>query len=396
VSPKVITWTLGVQHELFRNSSVEVRYVGTRSLELPVQQRLNSASAFDPNVPGGGIAPLPTFISPSDVPVAVVSPASTLASFDNFNPLPLSGDGFLGSMTTFPPIGSGIYHAGSADFIHRFARGIYLRANYTYSKNIDNATNELFSSRVNPRRAQDGFDFAAERGLSALDIRHKFALSFLYEIPNVQTDHAFVKALAHGWEWGGTYLAESGQPVTPLSGVDSNANGDSAGDRTIINPAGVGLTGSTVNFVCNAGAGGATSIVTDPSTCGSGDDSNIVGYVAANPTARFIQAGVGAKANAGRDTVSTPGLNIWNMSLLKNTKLSERFSLQFRAETYDTFNHRNFSIGLPTNNGTIDQNTNANPLSAGYIFVTSGNLFLNNHQFNGGSRTMQLGLRLVW
>jgi len=51
---------------------------------------------------------------------------------------------------------------------------------------------------------------------------------------------------------------------------------------------------------------------------------------------------------------------------------------------------------LPTNNGTIDQNTNANPLSSGYIFVTSGNLFLNNHQFNGGSRTMQLGLRLIW
>jgi hypothetical protein len=396
VSPKVITWTLGVQHELFRNSSIEVRYVGTRSLELPVQQRLNSASAFDPRFPGGGITPLPTYINPSDVPTTVVSPASTLQSFDNYNPLPLSADGFLGSLTTFPPIGSGIYHAGSADFIHRFARGIYLRANYTYSKNIDNATNELFSSRVNPRRAQDGFDFAAERGLSALDIRHKFALSFLYEIPNVQTDHAFVKALAHGWEWGGTYLAESGQPVTPLSGVDSNDNGDSAGDRTIINPAGVGLTGSTVNFVCNAGAGGATSIVTDPATCGSGNDSNIVGYVAADPTARFIQAGVGTKANAGRDTVSTPGLNIWNMSLLKNTKLSERFSLQFRAETYNTFNHRNFSIGLPTNNGTIDQNTNANPLSSGYIFVTSGNLFLNNHQFNGGSRTMQLGLRLVW
>ena len=236
-------------------------------MELPVQQRLNSASAFDPNFAGGGIAPLPTFISPSDVPATVTGPASTLQSFDNFNPLPLSGDGFLGSMTTFPAIGTGTYHAASVDFIHRFARGIYLRANYTFSKNIDTATNELFSSRVNPRRAQDGFDFAAERGLSALDIRHKFALSFLYELPNVQTDHAFVRALAHGWEWGGTYLAESGQPVTPLSGVDSNANGDSAGDRTIINPGGASGLGTSVNAVCNAGPGGATSIVgIDPGT----------------------------------------------------------------------------------------------------------------------------------
>src|SRR5215472_7944193 len=54
VDPKVITWSLGVQHELLKDSSIEVRYVGTRSLELPVQKRLNSASAFDPNVPGGG------------------------------------------------------------------------------------------------------------------------------------------------------------------------------------------------------------------------------------------------------------------------------------------------------------------------------------------------------
>jgi len=412
VSPKVITWTLGVQHELFRNSSLEVRYVGTRSLELPVQQRLNSASAFDPNFAGGGLTPLPTYVNPADVPVAVTSPVSTLQSFDNYNPLPLSGDGFLGSMTTFPAIGTGTYHSGSVDFIHRFSRGIYVRANYTFSKNIDNATNELFSSRVNPRRAQDGFDFAGERGLSALDIRHKFALSFLYEIPNVQSDHAFVKVLAHGWEFGGTYLAESGQPVTPLSGVDSNANGDSAGDRTIINPGGASGVGTSVNAVCNAGPGGATSVVgIDPASgawqCGSENDANIVGYVVAPTTigddsgpisanARFVQAGIGALANAGRDTVSTPGLNIWNMSLLKTTKISERFSIQFRAETYNTFNHRNFSIGLPTNNGTIDQVTNANPLSSGYIFVTSGNLFLNNHQFNGGSRTMQLGLRFIW
>jgi hypothetical protein len=237
-------------------------------------------------------------------------------------------------------------------------------------------------------------------------------LSFLYEIPNVHTEHGFVRTLAHGWEWGGTYLAESGQPVTPLSGVDSNANGDSAGDRTIINAAGLKSVGTSVNAVCNAGPGGATSIVgIDAATgawqCGAEDDANIVGYVVApasigddsgpiNTNARFVQAGVGAFANAGRNTVSTPGLNIWNMSLIKNTRITERFSLQFRAETYNTFNHRNFSIGLPTNNGTIDQTTNANPLSAGYIFVTSGNLFLNNRQFNGGSRTMQLGLRLTW
>jgi hypothetical protein len=80
--------------------------------------------------------------------------------------------------------------------------------------------------------------------------------------------------------------------------------------------------------------------------------------------------------------------------MYKNTKLSERFSLQFRAEAYDTFNHRNFSIGLPTNNGALDQANNPNPFAASYVNVDAGSSFLNQHQFNGGSRTMQLGLRL--
>jgi hypothetical protein len=84
------------------------------------------------------------------------------------------------------------------------------------------------------------------------------------------------------------------------------------------------------------------------------------------------------------------------MSLFKTTKITERYSVQFRLSTYNTFNHRNFSIGLPTNNGAIDQNSNANPLNAGYIFVTSGPTFLNKFDFDGGSRALELGLKFVF
>jgi hypothetical protein len=417
VDPKVITWSLGIQHELFKNTSIEVRYVGTRSLELPVQKRLNSASAFDASVPGGGIAPLPTYLTAGAVPTTVAAPASTLSDFDNFlanklfRPLAAAPNGFLGNLTTDPPIGTGIYHAGSVDFMHRFTKGLYFRANYTYSKNIDNSTNELFSSVVNPRRAQDGFNFAAERGRSALDLPQKFAMTWVYEFPNVHTDNRFLRGLAHNWEWSGTYLAQAGQPVTPLSDADGNANGDAAGDRTIFNPNGAGLTGTVVNAVCNAGPGGATTIVgLDPATgnwdCGSQNDANIIGYVVApaavgvnagaiNPNARFVQAQLGAKANVGRDTVSSPGLNVWNMSLFKTMKFTERATLQFRFQTFDTFNHQNYSIGLPSNNGTLDQTTNTNPLNTGYIFIDSPH-FLNKFIFNGGSRTIELGLRFSW
>jgi len=403
VQPKILTWTLSVQHEIMKNTSVEVRYLGTHSVSLPVQVRLNNASAFDPTVPGGGLTPLPTFFKASDVPATFPLTSQRRQDFISFITKgqqglpggfrPLAGDGFLSNLTAFPPIGQSIYHSGSVDVIRRLTRGLYIRGNYTFARNIDNATNELFSSRVNPRRAQNSQDFRSERGRSVLDINHKFSLTWVYDLPTAQSGNSFLRGVLNGWGVSGFYLAQTGQPVTALSGVDSNANGDSAGDRTVFNPNGSGLTGSGVNFVCIDGAG-ASSVVAAISAC-SGGSANIVGYVAQNPIATFIQAQVGAKATAGRNSVPTPGLNIWNMALLKSTKVNERMTIQFRAETYDTFNHRNFSIGLPTNNGSIDT-LNPNPLSTAYPFVTAGPDFLNNKVFNGGSRTMQLGLKLIF
>src|SRR5260370_7701977 len=114
VDPKVITWSLGVQHELVRDTSIEVRYVGTRSLELPVQKRLNSASAFDPNVPGGGIVPLPTYFSPSAVPATVAAPPSTRAGFVNFfatRPFPpLATERCFANLPPTPPPARGRFH----------------------------------------------------------------------------------------------------------------------------------------------------------------------------------------------------------------------------------------------------------------------------------------------
>ena len=66
VDPKIFTWSLGVQHQIMRDSSFEIRYVGTRSLDLPVQTRLNSASAFNPQTGVAPLTPLPTYINASD------------------------------------------------------------------------------------------------------------------------------------------------------------------------------------------------------------------------------------------------------------------------------------------------------------------------------------------
>jgi hypothetical protein len=410
VQPKVLTWSLGVQHQLGQNSSLEIRYVGTRSLDLPIQAQLALQSGFEAGLPA-----VPTYLNGAAVPGTVAAGSTTLLDWDNFennaNSCPTTGpspfrygaDGFCaGAMTGFPPLARGIYHGVSIDFNHPVGHGLSLRANYTFSKNIDDATNELFSSRVNPRRVQDWQDLPDSKGLSALDVTHKLAVSWVYDIPGWNSDNSFARGLTHGWEASGTWIVSTGPPITILDEVDANGNFDPAGDRPILNPAGTVNTGSTVGFVCNDGGGGATRIVPssaqDPNTgvipCGSGDDSNVVGYVAEDPTAKYVQADLGAKSTVKSNTVRTPPSNVWNMGFAKTTKVNERLSLQLGFSAYDIFNHRNYALaplsvfesGVTTVNNALST-TYADPFSSQFLDKTT---------FSGGSRQMQLQVKLIF
>lgn len=135
VMPKILTWSLGVQHEVYHNASVEVRYLGTRGLSLPVQHRRNFESYFD-----GGGTPLPTFLQPSAVPATWTPSTSTDVAFNISNPNIYSQYGFQGNVTSDSPFGSSTYHAGPVSFIQRSRFGLTFNANYTYSHTLDDST----------------------------------------------------------------------------------------------------------------------------------------------------------------------------------------------------------------------------------------------------------------
>ena len=388
-APKVFTWSLSVQREIVKNTSLEVRYLGTRALELPVQLQLNSISPFEL-----GAQPLPTYFSQADIPATAPATAPTLQQFLALRTRRYAAQGFTGGVITEEaPVGDSTYHGGAVELLHRFSHGLQLRANYTYSKTMDNSTNDLNTSAVNPRRPQDSFNLRDEWARSALDVTHKVALTWLYDLPNPSWSNRFARGAGSGWEWTGSYLFQSGQPITVQSGVDSNGNLDAAGDRAIFNPQGTGLTGTTVTPVCrNASTGATFTGAGCVSASGAVVNSGlVVGYVANTPNTRFVQAGVGALSNLGRDTVNSPYFNIWNMSIIKNNHVTERFGLQLRVDAYDVFNHRNFTLG----NLSVFQVT-TNSLSQGYANLNAGSAFLNQSLFNGGSRTVQLGLKLTY
>src|SRR6185312_2564229 len=100
VMPKIYTWTLSIQRELFKNTSLEVRYLATKGTELPVQRQINMRSAFH-----NGAQPLPTFFSTADVPSTFDASSPNLEQFGNAIGRPYAADGFLGPVTSFPAIG---------------------------------------------------------------------------------------------------------------------------------------------------------------------------------------------------------------------------------------------------------------------------------------------------
>jgi hypothetical protein len=184
-----------------------------------------------------------------------------------------------------------------------------------------------------------------------------------------------------------------------LNDVDANGNLDSAGDRPIFNPAGTVNAGTGADFVCNDGAGGATRIVAASdvnangfANCGAGDDANVVGYVTQDPTARYVQAQLGAKSTVKANTWRSPGINTWNMGFAKTTKINERLSLQAGFSAYDIFNHRSYSLAQPSVFEPLVNNAD----STTYTDITSGSLFLNPRQFSGGSRQIQLNVKLIF
>ncbi|MBC8031725.1 MAG: TonB-dependent receptor [Pyrinomonadaceae bacterium] len=336
VEPYIMSGTLSYQRELAKGTVLELRYLHTAGRHLPVQVRLNGGVVDNSKLV------MPTFLS--NPTAAEVAGRPTLGSLglDNRFPTRLGGYGFLASVTSFEPEANSVYDGASVSLTRRLTNGLGLTAAYTFSKAIDNATNELFSSTVNPRRAQDGFDLSQERSLSAIDVPHRFAASFNYDIPFARrTNNGLLNTVLGGWQINGVFQTQSGQLMTPQSVLDSNRNGDAAGDRTIVNLNGVSGTGSGVYAVNALGLrivdGSGADVLGDPST---------VGYVAINGAAQYIQAGPGARANAGRNTLRTNSWNRTDLTLVKNFRLGpERFNFQIAAEVGNLFNQRIRTIG---------------------------------------------------
>ena len=375
--PTAIQWTLGVQHQFGSAYTVEVRYVGTHGYHLNVQERIN----VQPRVTSTQF--LPTFLqAPSQATLdASTTTLATLLANPRIIPA-FATAGFTNNIVQFSPFGSSIYHGLSLQVNRRFTNGLQFQGAYTFSHNIDNSTADFFSTVITPRRGQDFQNLNADRSNSALDHRNRFTLAAVYDVPWFKNSNWFMKNLVGNWQFTPLYTYETGEWGDVQSGIDSNLNGDSAGDRAIFNPAGAAGTGSGVTPLCK-------STLPVGTACGStASRPFLVGYLAKNGNAQYITAQQGALATAGRNTLQLPPINNVDLSIVKRFGVREKVNLEFGANFSNFFNHPQYVAGLINDVASFGNTTDAarnsylNPASSGFLDAKS--------TFSSNSRTIGL------
>lgn len=366
VRPYSIYWTLGVQKTLARDYTVEVRYLGTRGVHLPFQTRLNSASVISPG------RQLPTYFSRPPQSELDSLPLTLTQLQREMSPLlqQYFDAGFRAPITAFQPIGNSVYHGLATQVTRRMSRDLQFSTGYTWSHNIDDATVPVFSTLIVPRRAQDSYSIRPERASSALDRRHRLSVTSVFDAPWLRNSESWLaRNIAGNFTFSGTFIAESPMHATVQSLRDSNLNGDIFGDRAVVNPAGDPFKGSASLPLANSAG-------------------QVVAYVAADPTARYIAANPGTFPNAGRQTLPLRGINNLDLSVMKNFELHENWKLQIRADFINALNHSQFIPGATNSVQPVPQMGTVNYFLPGHPdFGKPETAFRNN------ARTAQIAVR---
>jgi hypothetical protein len=381
------TYNVSIQHVFAENYTAEIRYLGTRGIHLPAQIQLNRQAEVTAanTLPVFAQSAVPSTSGLTNTLAAIRGPASAPGQFlgqfvpayrtGGFGPQSTTDTLAYSNITSYQPFGSSNYNGLALQLTRRFSQGLLINSSYTYSKNLDNSTAEVFSTTLSPRRPQDFQNINNDYSVSALDHRHRFTTEVVYAWKPFQSRDYLLRNVVGNWQFAPVYTYQSAEFFTPQSGVDSNLNGDAV-DRTFINPNGVRGTGS-----------GTTALVSNGQT---------VGYytnVAAgqNPNAYYIQAGPGALPTGHRNTEPIRPTNNFDLSAVKRFQLYERFGFEFGAQALNVLNHPQFTGG---NISTI--NTPSTAGDSGFVQVNNSRFNRPEQSFSSNSRFLQLDVKCTF
>jgi outer membrane receptor protein involved in Fe transport len=415
-SPYAEQWSIGVQRQINRNNVAEIRYLGTHGVDL--FQTVNRNPRFG-NLYRGFSLPVdldtgatttvnfPAFrnlIPNGYVPVTCADVAGTADNEGACNDRLLAGHGRISAREN---TAQSTYNSLQARYNGRFLRNaLSLGASYTFSKTIDNIS-EIFADAEASVNAQNPFNInSAERSISGIDRPHAFAANFIYDVPWHKDQHGWMGHVLGGWQLNGTQVITSGRTFTPAQFENSSFLG--AGFSYLPDTAGEPLRPFLGNPNAPFDAVAISQVDADimfgiPAHDLNGfwsyNELNTTGNtVAVSPSAvRFILNGPGAARLFGspfgtvpRNYGRGPAINVTNAGIFKNTNITERFKIQFRAEFFNVFNHPTPGYG----DGSLAGD------SVPDIFIGDagfdGSHFGIKEDMNLNRRVIQFGLRLIF
>src|SRR5580692_5908371 len=318
--PYTEEYMLSLERGLGSNTVVSLNYVGTQAHRLLVIEEAN---------PGNPALCLflsnPANLAPGQTPCGPFGEDTpyTTATGQVFNGTRAPLGSNFGSNANQATIGNSNYNALQVTLRHT-TRRLTVLAGYTFSKSQDQSSN--LGEAVNPLNP------ALSKALSSFDVKHNFVVGYNYQLPFEKLFRAS-NNWTRGWELSGITHFSSGLPVTLVNFGDNS------------------LLGSEPNGINNFG-------VDEPDYTGAALNLN------SNPrngqpyfnAAAFTENALGTPGTAKRRFFYGPGMNNYDLALLKNVRLSEAKSLQFRLEAFNAFNHAQF-FGPQAVDGNIGSST---------------------------------------
>ena len=294
------SWSLDVQQELGSNTLLDIGYYGNAGRHLflgqtDINQPVAGAYVNDKILPGDGVTPGNTTL------------LNQIRPYRGY-----------GSINEFLPIFSSNYNSLQCSLTKHFGVDSLVNVNYAYSRAL--------STQTGP---QDSSNIAAEYGPSTLDSTNILSADFVYQLPFFQQQEGIRGHLLGGWNFSGIVTANSGMFLTAAT--------------KNLDPAGLGL------LATGTAATARPDLVSDPN---SGAPHKLKQWF--NTSAfKSVPVGQYRPGDSRRGTIKGPGTQQWDLSLYRNVKIAGTRSLQLRLESFNTFNHTNFS-NVSTTLGTTN------------------------------------------
>jgi hypothetical protein len=289
--PSVMSFSFGVQRQLDAKTHLDVAYAGNLGRHLRQSVNLN------------GIAPGTDFLA---------------SSLDRTTNKPLAADFLrpypgLGDINYLTFDATSNYNSLQVQVHRRFTDNLQFSGVWTWSKILTTSEGGQVSRYVN--------ELSRYYGPASYDRRHVVSANWIYTLPRVSNlwKSGVSRVALDGWQLSGIFSLSSGAPQAATFSTTDGAD----------------ITGSPTETA-------RPDLIANPVL--DGGNQGVFRYF---NTAAFARPAKGTLGSQGKYSFTGPGINNWDIALFKNLQVKERLKAQLRLESYNTFNHTQFS-GLDT------------------------------------------------